>query len=361
MRSSYVLPIFLLLGACGEVNKAKKNMDNMNEKTTRMAETTEEMNNRMVDTNDLMGWLGTLTKQGDGFKIRTEAMEELKKARTLNKKIEAGIAYMYAFEFQLYSPKQLLNVNVVRLRELLFAHAVAELGKTLPELLPEGSRWGLDATDDSNRNLTLMALSAVLHRINYLQTEQLQGTPMRPMSMLDLLVESLAKKERLNRGEIARADLTELDREVLREEQAFKHLLRLRFKTLPVIALGRISHIQDGFFRKLDMLFTSWTPQFSGANSFGAPLAPRREGSTSFTDLNIEQIEYAADVIDEALRTQRFLVMLSSAVKLDRKIERIYRNMETRSITARLDGERDRAVLTSIRRFESAVAELLRQ
>ena len=353
-----ILPALLVSVSCS----MKKNLDDMHEKTTSMAETTETMSNRMVETNDLMGWLGTLTKQGDGFKIRTDAMRELKNAHTLNKKIEAAIAYLYAFEFQLYSPKNLVNVDVVRLREMLIAHAVAELGKTLPELLPTGSRWKLDATDDSNRNLTLMALSAVLHRVNYLQVEQLNGTTMRPLSMLDILVESLAKKDRLNSGEITRDDLSETDREVLREEQAFKHLLRLRFKTLPVIAIGRISHIQNGFFSKLDMLFTTWTPQFATVGELGAPVAARgarRETNTNFSDLNLEQIEYAADVISEANRTRRHLETIRSVVKLDSKIERILRNMETRSIKAGLDQDRDRALLNSVGRFDAQVAELL--
>lgn len=356
--SSFIMPALLLSVSCS----MKKNMDEMHDKTVQMAETTEKMGNRMNTTNDLMSWLGTLTKQGDGFKIRTSAMEELKNSKTLNKKIEAAIAYLYAFEFQLYSPGQISNVDVVKLRQMLFEHAIAELGKTLPELLPTGSKWKLDATDSSNRNLSLMALASVLHRVNYLQIEQLNGTSMRPMSMLDLLVESLAKKEKLNSGEITRAELTNLDKEVLREEQAFKHLIRLRFKTLPVIALGRISHIQNGFFSKLDMLFTSWTPQFSTSGEMGEPVDEqglRRETSTTFSDLNLEQIEYAADIVDEAIRTRRFLVAMRAGVKLDKKIEKILKNMETRSIKDKLDKDLDKALLGSINRFDASIRDLL--
>ncbi|MBY0518228.1 MAG: hypothetical protein K2P81_15065 [Bacteriovoracaceae bacterium] len=249
--ATLVLPALLLTTACS----MKKNMDEMHDKTVQMAQTTENLGESTSETKDLLGWVATLQKQGDGFQVRNNAFHNIIESESINKKIESAIAYMYAFEFQLVSFSKIKGVDLQKLRELLAAQAVAELGKTLPEILPEGTKWPLDATKTDNNNESLMAISAVLHRINYLQTQQVSVVGLRPLSMLDLLSESLMKKAELNEGKIKRSDLTDLDKEVLREEQIFSHMLKLRYKTLPVIALARISHLKDGILNKLGMLF----------------------------------------------------------------------------------------------------------
>lgn len=333
--ATLVLPALLLTGACS----VKKNMDSMHDKTIQMAETTEELQQSTAETKDVLAWVSIVQKQGGGYEIRSKAFERLQAADTINLKLKEAKSYYYAFDFQIANYTEITGVNLFDLRDELTGLAVAELGKALPEVMPAGTKWKLDATKSGNKNESLMALSATLHEINVLQGPQSQPVGLRPISMLDLIAEGLLKKKSVNSGRLTQDMLTEADKSVLREEQMFTHLLQLRMRTLPVIALGRVSNIQDGLLKKFGMLFFTWKPRFE--------------------ELNSEQINYAAAIIEEALKTRELLVRMDVESKIDSKVERILKKMKTEEVREKLDDVIDAEKITALDRFDVAIGKLL--
>jgi hypothetical protein len=333
--ATLVLPVLLLSTACS----VKKNMDDMHEKTIEMADTTQELQESTAETKDVLAWVSIVQKQGGGHEIRSNSFEELVAADTLNLKLARAKSYYYAFDFQVANYVEITGVSLVDLRNEFLGLAVSELGKVLPEVMPSGTRWKLDGTDGGNKNQSLMAMAATMHEINVLQGPQSEPVGLRPLSMMDIVLEGLAKKPLVNSGRLQDNQLSKADKEVLREEQIFTHLLRLRVRALAVIALGRISNIQDGIFRKFGMLFTSWEPRFD--------------------ELNAEQIEYAALILERAQETRVALERMDIPAELDGKVERILKRMKSDEVREKLDNVRDAEKLRSIDRFDAALAKIL--
>ncbi len=335
--TTLVLPALLLTGACS----VKKSMDSMHDKTIQMADTTEELQQSTAETKDILAWVSIVQKQGGGYEIRSKAFERLQAAETLNLKLKEAKSYYYAFDFQIANYSEINGVDLIELRNELTGLAVAELGKALPEVMPSGTSWKLDATKSGNKNESLMALSATLHEMNVLQGPQSEPVGLRPVSMYDLIAEGLLKKYSVNSGRISADKLTEADKSVLREEQIFTHLLQLRMRTLPVIALGRVSNIQDGLLQKFGMLFFSWKPRFD--------------------ELNAEQINYAAAIVEESLKTRELLGRLAVDSKIDAKVARILRKMKTEDVREKLDDVVDAEKISALDRFDVAIGKLLAQ
>ena len=333
--ATLVLPTLLLAGACS----VKKNVDDMHDKTIEMADTTQELQQSTAETKDVLVCVSAIQKQGGGYELRSKAFERMQEADSFNLKLKEAKAYYYAFDFQIASYTDASCLNMLEIRKELAGLAVSELGKTLPEVMPSGTSWRLDATKTGSKNESLMALSAALHEINVFQGPQAEPFGLRPISMFELLAEGLLKKSSVNSGRLSRDNLTPADKEVLREEQVFTHLLQLRMRTLPVIALGRVSNIQDGLLEKFGMLFFSWKPRFD--------------------ELNAEQINYAALIIERALETRALLTRLDVESKLDSKVERILKKMKTGEVREKLDVVVDSEKVSALDRFDSAIAKLL--
>ena len=333
--ATLVLPALLLTSACS----VKKNMEQMQDKTIQMADTTEELQTSATETKDVLVCVSAIQKQGGGYELRSKAFERMQDADTLNLKLKEAKAYFYAFDFQIASYSDASCMNMLEIRKELAGLAVSEFGKTLPEIMPSGTSRRLDATKTGNKNESLMALSAALHEINVYQGPQAEPFGLRPISMLDLIAEGLLKKNSVNNGRFSLDNLTPADKEVLREEQVFTHLLRLRMRTLPVIALGRVSNIQDGLIEKFSMLFFTWKPRFE--------------------ELNAEQINYAATIIERALETRTLLTRLDVDSRIDSKVERILKRMKTADVREKLDEVVDSEKISALDRFDVAIAKLL--
>jgi hypothetical protein len=333
--ATLVLPALLLTGACS----VKKSMEQMHDKTIQMADTTQELQTSATETKDVLVCVSAIQKQGGGYELRSKAFERMQEADTLNLKLKEAKAYFYAFDFQIASYSDASCMNMLDIRKELAGLAVSELGKTLPEVMPSGNSWRLDATKSGSKNESLMALSATLHEINVYQGPQAEPFGLRPISMFELIAEGLLKKSSVNNGRLSDDMLTPADKEVLREEQIFTHLLQLRMRTLPVIALGRVSNIQDGLLEKFGMLFFTWKPRFE--------------------ELNGEQINYAAAIIERALETRTLLTRLDVESKIDSKVERILKKMKTGRVREKLDSVVDSEKISALDRFDVAIAKLL--
>ncbi len=344
MRGLILLPALLLAGACS----VKKNMDEMHDRTVQMAETTSDMQRTTETMADTTNDMVMLLAQGDGSRLRDEALRDMVAANNLSSKILYATKYVYAFEFQLWRPD---GQDAAARREEYKAEAAIELARTLLLYAGTGSRRNLSATRNNEEAQNLYALVSVLHRINPMQLELVNGTSHRPISMLDILHESLMKASRLNSGTISRDDLAHVDREVLREEQLFTYALQLRSRVLAVIALGRVSRAQDGFLHRAGMRFLRWVPTFN--------TQPDAATGSARDALNLEQVNYASDILEERQRNVRVLERLGAAIPLERSVRAAWRNMDTRPVRRRLEGASLMAspIASAIERFEALVEQ----
>ncbi len=331
------LPVFLLTSACS----VKKNMDDMHKKTIQMAETTERLEESTAETKDILAWVSIVQKQGGGFDIRHTAFESMTNAETLNMKLAQAKAFYFAFDFQIASYAEVEGADLRALRDELIALNVAELGKMVPELLPEGrNRFKLNATNKDDKNLSVMALAATLHEINPLQGPQSAAVGLTPISVYDIIAEGLSKKNALDSGRASIESLSRPSREILREEQVFTFLLQLRLRALPVIALARISNVQENnFFENIGMSLFGWEPNFE--------------------EMNAEQINYASQILERALETRHLLERLGVEAKIDRKVENILKKMKSDHVRESLDSARETEKVRALDRFDRSMGNLI--
>lgn len=348
-----ILPLLALSGACS----MKKNLDEMHDKTTSMSQTTQEMKTTTTAMNDVTNGMGSFLKQGDSSKTRDEALDNMEKAEGLMEKLLYGTKYNYAWEFQLWQPNSEAAIDMLEIREELKAEAVIEFGKTLTRWVVPGKKWSLDATKQTPEREDLYAFVSPIHKINPYQRAICKGTSMTPIALSDIIYDGLLKSKALNEGRITRDDLSHADREVLREEQSLVFALQLRTRVLPIIALGRSSKIQegwfDGMFSQLGMLMWKWTPTFATSSSTVTGVDVHQK--------NLEEIDYLVEILAEGIKTRKVLERLGAAVPLDKNVVKIWRNMNLEPIktSLRKDGAKSQALLDGIARFEKAVSDTI--
>lgn len=353
MRAQHlILPALLVLSACS----VKKNLDDMHSKTVQLAESTTSLNGKMDNTNDVMAAMAALLKQGDGKKLRDDAIKNMQAADNLMTKADHACTYYFAFEFQTWQPAAITNVDLLKLREALMAIAVRDYAKELTSYATLNHRWDLSATNSDSDSEDLYALVAEMHEVNTYQPFLISGTNVPKVSMYDLIAGSLIKAQDLNRGVITMDQLSGIDKEVLREEQLFTYLMQLRYKVLPVIALGRSSNIQRGFlnglFNQARMLGFKWDPNL--------PLDSSEVTATDRKKMNVAQIRYVGDILDRAMETRDLLKRLRAPVKLDGVVKRIWTHANFGKYQDSLSKEaRNAALLSEVNRLQSKLSQLL--
>ncbi len=339
-----ILPLLLVFTACG----TKKQLDDAAEAIPRLETETRDVGETTSGLRDDVQDGVIVAIQGVGSQTRDDLLKRLDDATTLEEKVLYAAKYFYAFEFQVWTVGT-NRAESLELREQLKAEAVTEFGRILYRFQRQLRRG--KATEQDNASKSLYALAATVERHNPLQSTLLRGSGVPGANMMEILHASLAKAQRLNSGRIGRGDLSAVDREVLREEQQFTKFLQIRSKLLPVLALGLSSNISHGLWPQLNMRFRRWTPRFV-SNS---------EAATGDRDLNVEQIGFAADKLEDRAREQRVLTTLRATVPLDGDIRAIWRNMNLAPLRQRLEGDarKNEAVSAGLDRFESLVTQLM--
>lgn len=295
--------------------------------TASMSQTTQNMELLTEDLRELSAWMFNILKQGDTSRLRDEAIKDMLASESFTRKSLMATKYFYAFEYQIWnSPRFKTNVDTLQIREKLKAAAVIEYAKTLAEFLPTDRKETGVSNDEQMKNL--YALVATMHKINDYQQDLIQGTqarhPVTVISMFSILDEGLSVLPKLENGEITRDQLTPSQIEVLREEDTFIYALKLRAQFLPAFALSRISGITDAsLFEKAKMLYFKWTPDLLKDNK-----------------MNLEEINYATEILRKTAETQALLKKRGIEVKLDKKVLKIFKNMNRGLINQdKLEGE----------------------
>lgn len=310
----------VLKNETSKMSKTTKDMskttNGMATTTTEMAQTTQDMKNNTKNLPNLTNQMFDVMKQKDSAVIRAEAFRNLIASESLMNKAFEASKYYYAFEFQLWNYQENSSFDQIKLRESQQSEAVIELTKNLAELMPEQKRkWNLSSTSTNNEMLSLYALAIAMHKNNPFQTQlmndvsgtQVQSTnpQIKVESFYEVITQALAILPQVRQGIIPREDLTMVQKEALREADQLIYLLKLRYKVLPVIALVRMSNIQENIWQKIKMLFSAW----------------------QIKSLNTEQINYLSDIIDQSLETKTFLNSIGVSVELDNNVRKVYRHL----------------------------------
>lgn len=295
--------------------------------TASMSQTTQNMELLTEDLRELSAWMFNILKQGDTSRLRDEAIKDMMAAESFPRKSLMATKYFYAFEYQIWnSPRFKSNIDTLQIREKLKAAAVIEYAKTLSEFLPKDREVIGTSGDEQMKNL--YALVAAMHKVNDYQQDLIQGDkssrPLNIINMFTILDEALSILPKLENGEITRDQLTASQIEVLREEDTFVYALKLRFKFLPTFALARISGIEDAsLLEKAKMLYLKWDPNFL------------KKG-----EMNLEEIHYASEILLKAKETKNLLEKCGVKLPLDKKVIKIFKNMNRGTISQEnLQGE----------------------
>lgn len=316
MKKILIPALLFALVACQKVDEMHASTVEMAGTTKEMSTTTTDMKSLTEDLRELSAWMFNILKQGDTSRLRDEAIKDMISSESLARKTLLATKYFYGFEYQVWnSPRLRSEVNNIELREKLKASAVIEFAKTLAEFMPrEQVETGLSTDPDM---LNLYALAASMHKVNDYQRDLLRGAESNPAlsitSMMSILQDGLLVAEKFERGEISRNELTPSQIEVLREEDTFIYALKLRYKFLPIFALARLTNLAQN---QVQMVSQSWTPDFL------------IDGK-----MNLEEINYAIEILMGAKQTKELLAKRGINVSLDPVVVKMLSNMDRGNVS----------------------------
>lgn len=341
MKKLLIPALLFSLVACQKVDEMHASTLEMADTTKNMSTTTNDMKTLTEDLRELSAWMFNILKQGDTSRLRDEAIKDMIASESLSRKTLLATKYFYGFEYQVWnSPKLKNEVNNVELREKLKAGAVIEFAKTLAEFMPrEQIETGLSTDPDM---LNLYALAASMHKVNDYQQDLLRGAEAHPAlsltSMMTIIQDGLLVADKFERGEISRSQLSPSQIEVLREEDTFIYTLKLRYKFLPIFALARLTNISQN---QVQMVSGAWTPDFL------------IEGK-----MNLEEINYAIEILMGAKQTKDLLAKRGVNVSLDPVVIKMLANMDRGSISGE-NQARNSQINRSISSFYRSLDNLL--
>lgn len=306
MINFLIFNLFLLsLVACGKVNKAERNMDEMNETTgemnDRMADmnnttadmnnTTAEMNQRMTDMNnttanmnqrmgemndhigemkdqtknlsDEMTHLGADARQSIALMARLSAKDAMDKATSIEGKFAHCGAYFMAFEFQVWKGT---GIDTEERRDELLNSAVAEFFRTFADSVLSHN-FELSPLKEDNEMMNLYTVAALLHYVNPNQELFLKNKGLTAMTFEDVLKDIVITHERVNNSDIDMDTLKPWEKEGLKWYDHAVYFLRLRHNFLAAMAVHKLAGFDDlrseskvsGLLAKGRVMLFPWT------------------------------------------------------------------------------------------------------
>lgn len=249
-------------------------------------------------------------KMGAALETREREFDAALAEEGFDLKTKYTSPYFQAMSFQLIGVMKENCIDVEKTREAQKADSVKEFVKHMSKIVPSKFyKTKPTALDKSNEMQTLYAFAATMHELNQSQVNNLANRKesyLKIITFYDVVTSSLALRDADRKGLIARSALTATDKNVLRETEMLTYIMKVRYMILPVIALARMSNIQDGIAEKLDMRYTDWTVK----------------------EMGTEEINYINDILDRAKTTKEFLKSIGEVVDLDDNIKKIYSNLK---------------------------------
>lgn len=260
---------------------------NMQDTTNKVADTSEKISDTSKDIADTSTQIRDVSqdinyeamqtylklRQGNSSDIRLKYFDDLRGEMAIGDdvgkmetKIGDATAYFYGFEFQLADEKDHDDYFDVNKHYLL---ALQQFSRELAPYVP--TDFKVDPTKTDNNAMVLDALAVSMHKVNPLSVPQKfdEKADPRKISMIDLIIHGLKRKQGRNDGTIPYNQQQEWESEVIRNKNdlKFAYLLQVRMNYLPLMLIAQVSKIADGGFlgvpgiiRKVEMLTRDWTP-----------------------------------------------------------------------------------------------------
>lgn len=309
-----------------EMHDATVSMDNRTEVLNQKTNLLKEDSHRLME---LSAELYDALRQGDAVKIRHSSWEAAIKADRLEEKLVQSALYFMSFEFQLWN--SLGQDESLEKRERLLQQATMEFLLKVEGLSPRGDEINPLATPlrfdignfgevfgDMNRTATFNAMSAVLHRMNRKQTENLVRLNMEQYSvnMLDLIEKSLLMKQQIEKENLMNSVVPDYVKEVLAHENTAIQLLQTRVSFLATMWMMKASELQNkGMLQQIRGVY------------FDNLL--KKEWSFDISKMNAVQLHYyRTEVLEQALRTKLFLNKLGIEAVKNKQIQSMYARMK---------------------------------
>lgn len=281
-----------------------------------MKETTQDMSNKMDTTNETTGQMNDGTtvmyyqfRSKESQETRDRNLRSMNDATSFEQKVTHSVAYQVAFEYQLWKNDPATGDDQHE-RETLYLRGLEEFFRAVRENSNHfDSLEDIQASSDENEAKNLAALAVALHRKHDFQLNLARTKGITEVSNLDLIKQSLAKSEQLEKGLISLHDLKDFEHEVLSYEPEAKMLMKLRLNMLTAMALSCVSDIaKAGTVKKAKYLMFDW--------------------DSKFPTLNLAQQDKVNTYLEEALSTQEFMASIGQNNLLDEKVKKIFKNMQ---------------------------------
>lgn len=280
--------------------------------------------------------IAQLTKAGIGQPVRELNYELLQNSSTVNAKLLYGNRLLEAFDSQLWNMTTDPRIINSPLRDNFQEKSIKELANFIPNLTV--NHPPLSALATGNNMASFYAIVSSLHKINNYRDIFREKIKIEDQSMLDIIQSALSKEAAVRNGEIAYDNLSKTEIEVLKRASTFRYCIMIRHRYLPLLALARISQTNDGLFFKIRNLFKKALPEFADLYTYQfdtAELNMAEEKSKHsiphyqiVKKLNLVQLYYAQESIDQAIAARRYLKSLGFSSVLDPKVRAIFMNLQ---------------------------------
>lgn len=279
--------------------------------------------------------IAELSKAGIGGQVRDLNYELLQNSATPNAKLLYGNRYLEAFDSQLWNMTTDPRILNSPMKDTFQAKSIIELANHIPNL--SVNHPPLSALAPGNSMASFYGIVSSLDKINFYRDIFREKSNINDVSLLDLIQSALAKEEAIKQGELAYDDLSKTDIEVLKRSATFRYSLMIRHRYLPLLALGRLSNLNEGMFFKMRNLFKKVTPEIVDLYTYQfdtkeLDLAEEKAKHTlphydKVKKLNLVQLYYAQEILERAIHARDFIKSLGYIAKLDPKIYTILSNL----------------------------------
>lgn len=294
--------------------------------TLRMGETTNQMKEGMDQTNATMNQMASNTdnmyhqiRTKEAQEVRDRAFEKMAKAEVFEDKLTEAVAYHHGFEYHLWNNGN-TKEDTPEFRKELMVTAIDEYFRALQRFMDEAKNPAeVSPTNEDDWASNLMALSVTMHEIHHHQDTLTHEHPeIETHSMLSMVKDALRLQQKMNRGEIQRAELEEWQNALLFWHDEAINMLRYRYNMLMTMTLVKVSDVRKkpmfnllgipGLWFKAKHIYFKWDSKFH-------EMVESRQAKVN-------------DFVDEAIKTRDFLIEIEAGVELDKNIKKAFSKMQ---------------------------------
>lgn len=307
--SSMVLACLMLAASCSKVKELDKRTESMETSTTKMSETTKQMEEKLETTLDLL-------RSGDSAKLRLDTFAHMTKKDTdFKNKIADACIFFKAFEYQLMTDEEVLYDH--QMKSLLYEDAANEFTKRIGGIADQIKANKLNPTDESleNEEQVYYAFALALHMNHHYQDIVVSRlSNLQTNSMNDIVKASLLKSSRREALETHEGIIVNGE-----NEQVMIDLLKARVDILSALALKNLTNKKEMSLvqKGKGLLFKI------SAGHFGSIDLPE-----TYDKANDSTKEWTEKYLDAALKTKKFLQEIGVEKKLEKTLRSAFKDID---------------------------------